>query len=64
MTKRQKKMLYRLLLSGLFYGIGVFFRSGLKIEWLELLFLFGAYLLAGYDVLIESCQQYKKWASI
>ncbi len=59
MTKRQKKMLYRLLLSGLFYGIGVFFRSGLKIEWLELLFLFGAYLLAGYDVLLRAVNNIK-----
>ena len=59
MTKRQKKMLYRLLLSGLFYGIGVFFRSGFKIEWLELLFLFGAYLLAGYDVLLRAVNNIK-----
>ncbi|MBO8462679.1 MAG: cadmium-translocating P-type ATPase [Firmicutes bacterium] len=59
MTKRQKKMLYRLLLSGLFYGIGVFFRSGLKIEWIEILFLFGAYLLAGYDVLLRAVNNIK-----
>lgn len=59
MTKRQKKMLYRLLLSGLFYGIGVFFRSGLKIEWIEILFLFGAYLIAGYDVLLRAVNNIK-----
>ena len=59
MTKKQKKMLYRLLLSGLFYGIGVFFRSGLKIEWIEILFLFGAYLLAGYDVLLRAVNNIK-----
>ena len=59
MTKKQKKMLYRLLLSGLFYGIGVFFRSGLKIEWIEILFLFGAYLIAGYDVLLRAVNNIK-----
>lgn len=60
MTKKHKKMLHRLILSGCLYIIGIIFRNFLEIEWLEVLFLFGAYLVAGYDVLLRACKNIKK----
>lgn len=60
MTKKQKKMLNRLILSGIFYVVGIICRNFINIEWIEILFLFAAYLIAGYDVLLRAVKNMKK----
>ena len=60
MTKKHKKMLKRLLLSGLFYIIGMICKVAIENEWLEISFLFISYIIAGYDVLLRAFKNIKK----
>ena len=60
MTKKQKKMLKRLIASGCFYIAGIIFRNFTTIEIAEVLTLFIAYFLAGYDVLLRAIKNIKK----
>ena len=60
MTKKQKKMLKRLIGSGCLYIVGLIFRAQPNLEILEIITLLGSYLLAGYDVLLRAIRNIKK----
>lgn len=57
MTKKQKKMVFRLVTSGVFFGLAIWMEERTALSWIPYII---AYLFAGYDIPLKACRNISK----
>lgn len=57
MTKKQKKMVFRLVTSAVFFGLAIWMEERTALSWIPYII---AYLFAGYDIPLKACRNISK----
>lgn len=57
MTKKQKKMVFRLVTSAIFFGLAIWMEERTALSWIPYII---AYLFAGYDIPLKACRNIRK----